>query len=70
MKPAKMLILLSATVLLSISMVYAKPEYTKKEGKACAYCHIKVGSKDLNDVEKCYEKAHKLDNCKPSDSKK
>lgn len=70
MKLVKVLFLLCATVLLSISMLYAKAEYTKKEGKPCAYCHIKAGSKDLNDVGKCYEKAHKLDNCKPSESKK
>jgi hypothetical protein len=27
---------------------YAKPEYAKTEGKACAYCHVTSGKPDLN----------------------
>jgi hypothetical protein len=68
MKFAKMLVLFFAAVMLSISMMYAKPEYTKKEGKPCTTCHTK--GKELNDVGKCYEKAKKLDGCmKPADKK-
>ncbi len=67
MKSLKVLLLLLATALLSVSMLYAKVEYSKKEGKPCAYCHSK--GKDLNDVGKCYEKSKKLDGCKPSESK-
>lgn len=62
MKLVKMLILFAATVLLSISMLYAKPEYVKKEGKPCSYCHEK-DNKTLNDVGKCYAKNHKLSDC-------
>lgn len=42
----------------------AKPEYAKKEGKACTYCHVKAGSKELNDTGKCYQKNnHSLEGC-------
>ena len=33
---------------------YAKPEYTKKEKKACVYCHVGAAKKELNEVGKCY----------------
>lgn len=42
---------------------FGKPEYTKKEKKACIYCHVAANSKDLNDVGKCYAKSHSLDGC-------
>jgi hypothetical protein len=32
-------------------------EYAKKEGKPCTFCHVKMGSKELNDAGKYY-KAH------------
>jgi hypothetical protein len=33
-----------ARALLSVSRdAVAKPEYAKKEGKECAYCHVKAG---------------------------
>ena len=41
----------------------AKPDYTKKEGKNCLTCHVKAGSKELNDVGKCYEKKKSLKDC-------
>jgi len=46
------------------TMTQAKPEYTKKEGKTCTACHTKAGSKELNDVGKCYEKSKSLKECK------
>jgi hypothetical protein len=49
----------------------AKPEYTKKEGQKCAYCHTTAGSKELNDTGKCYAKNdHSLKTCKAPDDKK
>ena len=45
---------LAAGILLNVSTGSAKPEYTKKEGKACAFCHVKTGSKELNDAGKYY----------------
>ncbi len=67
MKLAKLLFFFFALTLLSLSMLYAKPEYTKKEGKACTYCHSK--GKELNDTGKCYQKQHKLDGCKSTQTK-
>ena len=53
------------------SRVEAKAEYTKKEGKACIVCHTKNGSKDLNDVGKCYAKNdHSLKGCIKDDKDK
>jgi hypothetical protein len=45
-------------------------EYAKKEKKACTVCHTKAGSKDLNDVGKCYEKnKHSLKGCESKEKK-
>ncbi|HUK90693.1 MAG TPA: hypothetical protein VLZ81_09865 [Blastocatellia bacterium] len=45
---------------------FGKTEYTKKEKKACTYCHVAQGKKDLNDVGKCYgEHNHSLEGCEP-----
>ena len=46
------------------TLVQGKPEYTKKEKTACVTCHVKSGSKELNDVGKCYEKKKSLNGCK------
>jgi hypothetical protein len=50
-------------VLFSSAVTYGKPEYTKKEKKACVYCHTKANSKELNDVGKCYSQKKSLDGC-------
>lgn len=49
--------------LFAATVLQGKTEYTKKEGKNCATCHVKAGSKDLNDVGKCYEKSKSLKDC-------
>lgn len=67
MKYLKILIFFIATALFSISLGYAKAEYTKKEGKACNYCHTK--GKELNDIGKCYQKAKALDGCTAPETK-
>ena len=47
-----------------ISISTAKPEYAKKEGKGCKYCHVTVGKPDLNDTGKCYKaNDHSLAKC-------
>jgi hypothetical protein len=38
---------------LSSPFSFGKTEYSKKEGKGCAFCHVAAGKKDLNDVGKC-----------------
>ena len=51
------------------TLVEGKPEYTKKEKTAWVTCHVKSGSKELNDVGKCYEKKKSLDGCKDTQKK-
>ena len=49
-----------------LTLASAKPEYAKKEGKGCKYCHVTAGKPDLNDTGKCYkDNNHSLDKCKP-----
>ena len=45
----------SAVALLFIPFAVGTPEYTKKENKACVYCHTAVGKPDLNDAGKYYK---------------
>jgi hypothetical protein len=53
-----------------LSVATAKPEYAKKEGKTCTYCHVKMGSKELNDAGKYYkEHDHSLKGYKEPEKK-
>jgi hypothetical protein len=53
-------------LMVTSSLSFGKPEYTKKEKKACTYCHTAASSKELNDVGKCYAaNNHSLDTCAP-----
>lgn len=69
----KILRLLFAIAMLGLSLLplaRAKPEYSKTTGKKCDYCHVKTGSKDLNDTGKCYaEKKHSLEGCPVPETK-
>jgi len=49
------LAVLSAGLMMTSSLSYAKPEFTKKEKKPCTFCHVKAGKKDLNDAGKYYK---------------
>lgn len=42
---------------------FATMQIAKKEKAACTTCHVKPGSKELNAVGKCYEKAKSLKKC-------
>jgi hypothetical protein len=65
MKLFRVLVALAILSGAMVSISTAKPEYAKKEGKKCTYCHVKAGSKDLNDTGKCYkDNDHSLDKCK------
>ncbi|MBZ5514518.1 MAG: hypothetical protein LAN62_06695 [Acidobacteriia bacterium] len=45
-----------------LPLATAKPEYAKKEGKPCTFCHVKPGSKELTDAGKYYkEHNHSLE---------
>ena len=55
---------------LFFSMANAKPEYSKKEKKGCTFCHVKTGSKELNDAGKYYkEHDHSLEGYKAEGKK-
>ena len=48
---------------LSLTTGFAKPEYTKKEKKACTTCHVTAKSKELNKVGECYKAKQSLAGC-------
>jgi len=53
-----------------LSVATAKPEYAKKEGKTCTYCHVKAGQKELTDAGKYYkEHDHSLKGYKEPEKK-
>jgi hypothetical protein len=54
---------------LGATIIFGKAEYTKKEKKPCTTCHVKAGSKELNDVGKCYAKSHSLKDCEAPPAK-
>jgi hypothetical protein len=58
------LCLTGGVTLLFLPFLMATPEYTKKENKACTYCHSAVGKPDLNDAGKYYKEHHTLDGYK------
>ena len=63
MKMLKPIIVLSVFSGLMVTMASAKPEYAKKEGKSCTFCHSKIGSpevmvKSLTDAGKYYKAHH------------
>ncbi|MCC6388955.1 MAG: hypothetical protein IT167_00025 [Bryobacterales bacterium] len=52
-----------AGLMMMQNMGFAKPEYSKKEKKGCATCHVTAKSKDLNDTGKCYHEKKDLKEC-------
>jgi len=51
---------MAAFFFLSTASMHAKPEYSKTEKKPCTACHVKNGSKELNDAGKYYKENKKL----------
>jgi len=51
----KVLIATSVFCACLLTLATAKPEYSKKEGKGCTFCHVKAGSKDLNAAGNYYQ---------------
>ena len=51
----RVLAITGSVALLLAPLATATPEFTKKEGKACIYCHTSVGKPDLNDAGKYYK---------------
>jgi len=55
-------LIVAGGLLVPATVSFGKQEYTKKEKKACTYCHTK--GKDLNKVGECYKaKNHSLVGC-------
>ncbi len=55
------LFLIPIIVSFSASFSQAKPEFAKKESKTCTVCHVKLGSKELNDTGKYYKERGSLE---------
>lgn len=68
-KLVKVLLLALVLSAFSATLMQGKPEYSKKEKAGCTTCHVKMGSKELNDVGKCYAKTATLKDCAASDKK-
>jgi hypothetical protein len=51
------------------SLSQAKPDYTKKEKKGCAFCHVTATSKELNDAGKYYKEHNSLEGYKAPQKK-
>ena len=56
-------VIVSAGLILTSTASFAKPEYTKKEKKGCAVCHVTASSKELNAVGKCYQEKKDIAAC-------
>jgi len=62
--------LILAAALLAVSLGVGKPEFSKKEGKACTFCHPPGKFKELNDAGKYYkDHNHSLEGYKAPESK-
>lgn len=56
--------IVTSGLIVSTSVSFGKPEYTKKEKKPCTTCHVSAKSKELNDAGKYYEKNKTLEGYK------
>jgi len=62
-------LILSGGFLVCTTVSYSKPDYTKKEKKACTFCHNAAtakdaNAKDLTDAGKYYQEHKSLDGYK------
>lgn len=64
-----MLLALLLVVMWTGALVYAKPELSKKEKRTCTFCHVKAGSKELNDAGKYYRSKGTLEGYKAPERK-
>jgi hypothetical protein len=60
-------LLLAAGAFMSVTPIQGKPEYAKAEKRSCVTCHVKAGSKELNDAGVYYrDHNHSLEGYKPA----
>jgi len=70
MKIVRSLLLLSLAAFVAVSIGMGKAEYSKKEGKACTFCHPAGKFKELTDAGKYYkEHNHSLEGYKAPENK-
>lgn len=70
MKIVRSLLLLSVAAVIAVSIGMGKAEYSKKEGKACTFCHPPGKFKELTDAGKYYkEHNHSLEGYKAPEKK-
>jgi len=64
------LLLLTLAAFIAVSMGISKPEYSKKEGKPCTFCHPPGKFKELTDAGKYYkDHDHSLEGYKTDEKK-
>jgi hypothetical protein len=65
------LAIIAGGFLASSTLSFAKPEFVKKTGKGCTFCHVdaKTKPKDLKDAGKYYKEHGSLEGYKPADAK-
>lgn len=58
-------LVLAIVIMLSTSVSFGKPEYSKKEKKGCPTCHVdaKKKAKELTDTGKCYGEKKDMKAC-------
>jgi len=70
MKIVRSLLLLSLAAFIAVSVGMGKAEYSKKESKACTFCHPPGKFKELTDAGKYYkEHNHSLEGYKAAENK-
>lgn len=69
-KAGLFIMVLTIGIGLSSISTFGTMEIAKKEKVACGTCHVKVGSKELNAVGKCYEKHKSLKTCEAGKTEK
>ena len=70
MKLIQIVFLVGVVALLAVTLSLSKPEYAKKEGKACTFCHPAGKMKELTDAGKYYkDHDHSLEGYKAPESK-
>jgi hypothetical protein len=55
MKLIRTALLIAFAVIMTLPLGMGKPEYAKKEGKACTFCHPPGKMKELTDAGKYYK---------------
>jgi len=70
MKIVRFVVLLTFATFIAFSLALSKPEYSKKEGKACTFCHPPGKFKELTDAGKYYkDHNHSLEGYKAEEKK-